>query len=96
MKGYFVPFSSGKPATISVNGHRLVVLSRSAKTISGCLPKLGGDTVKRLQSGETRAEEEQFFKSISDQANAGVVIAPGGVALEVIIENLESELPWIQ
>jgi len=96
MKGYFVPFQSGKPATITVNGHRLVVLSRDPTVIKASLPKLGGDTVKRLKSGQTKEDEDQFFKRLAEKANAGVVIAPGNLELELILSNLEIQLPWLQ
>lgn len=96
MKKFFVPFSSGRPATISVNGHRLVVLSRSSELISGVLQDIGADSVRRLRYPGSAASEERLFKRVSSWANAGIVIAPKGVAFSSVLQNLESELPWIQ
>ncbi len=96
MKSFFVPFSSGEPATISVNGHRLVLLSRSSRLISESLPHLGADSIRRLRCSKTRAAEERLLQRVSSWAKAGIVIAPKGVELASVIENLESELPWIQ
>lgn len=96
MSTFFVPCTGKMPATISVNGHRLVVLSKDRNVLREGLKALGADSLKQVRGGTNAADEERALNRLAKKIRAGLVIAPANVEIEVIIKNLESQLPWLQ
>ena len=96
MDKFFVPYMGKRPASVFINGHKLVILSSEKDVLEGDLELLGADRLKRVKCGEQDGEQERVLGKIARQVDGGVVIAPGGVELRDIIKNLESELPWLQ
>jgi hypothetical protein len=92
---FFVPYTGKKPASVSVNGHRLVILASERGAIEDDLDLLGADRIKKVRLGSSDEEQERTLGKIARQADGGVVIAPAGVGIRDILKNLESELPWV-
>lgn len=95
MKEYFIPYSGNAPAYVFINGHKLIILSGDSSVIGDGLPVLGADRVRKVYSGETKEEENAFLNGLASKISAGVVVAPNDVEMEDIIQNLETELPWL-
>lgn len=91
----FVPYTGKKPASVCVNGHRLVILSSERDAIEDDLDLLGADRVKKIRLSGSNEQQERALGKIARQADGGVVIAPVGVGIRDILKNLESELPWV-
>ncbi len=91
---FFVPYSGKKPASVCVNGHRLVILAPDREVIERDLELLGADRVKQI-TVTTGDEHDKLLGSLARQVDGGVVIAPEGVDLRDILKNLEHELPWV-
>ena len=96
MDNFFVPYTGKKPASVCINGHRLVILTHDKDMLEDDLELLGADHIKKVTLGESEVEQEKVLGKIARQADGGVVIAPSGVELKDVIKNLESELPWLQ
>ena len=96
MKRYFVPYSGEKPASVLINGHRMVILSPDRETMEEGLALIGADNVKAIKGGESEDEERSALQQFAAKAHAGVVIAPSSVGVQDILRNLEAELPWLQ
>ncbi len=92
---FFVPYTGKKPASVCVNGHRLVILSSERDTIEDELDLFGADRIKKVRLGSSELEQERALGKIARQADGGVVIAPAGVGIRDVLKNLESELPWV-
>ncbi len=95
MSRYFVPYTGDKPAAVNINGHRLLILSKERTCLEDELEVIGADTLKALQTGNTREEESRLLNKLARSTNAGVVIAPGDLELKDVIKNLEVQLPWL-
>ena len=96
MKEYFVPYTGDKPASVLINGHRLVIVSQDRDELQSHLNVLGGDCLKEVIASGSREDEMQGLEDLAEEGEGGVVIAPSDVTLDDVIRNLESELPWIQ
>jgi hypothetical protein len=96
MDNFFVPYTGKKPASVWINGHRLVILTHDKEMLEDDLDLLGADRVKKVRVSSTDAGQDKFLGKIARQVDAGVVIAPSGVDLRDVLKNLESELPWVQ
>jgi hypothetical protein len=96
MDNFFVPYTGKKPASVCINGHRLVILTHDKDMLEEDLELLGADRVKRVRLGSDEDEQERFLGKIAKQVDGGVVIAPSGVELKDVLKNLENELPWLQ
>lgn len=95
MKRFFVPYCGAKPAAITVNGHRLVILSREKTAFEDELEVMGADSIKLMQSGDSPEEETVALNRLAKSSNAGVVVAPVDAHLREVIKNLETQLPWL-
>lgn len=91
-----MPYMGRRPASVSINGHRLVILAHDRDTLEEDLDLLGADRVKTFTLGENPDEHDTLIGKIARQVDGGVVIAPEGVNLREVLKNLESELPWVQ
>jgi hypothetical protein len=96
MDNFFVPYIGKKPASVCINGHRLVILAHERDILEEDLDLLGADSIKRVKTLQTEQEQEKLFGRLARQVDGGVVIAPEGVGLRDVLKNLESELPWLQ
>ena len=96
MKNLFVPYAGKRPAALSINGHRLVILSADRLAVEESLNLLGGDRVKRVDVSGSREHQEAAISKLARSAHGGVVIAPADVNVGELIRNLSDELPWVQ
>lgn len=96
MGRFYVPYAGDKPASVLVNGHRLIILARDKTTFEDELSLIGADSLKVFASGNSQEEETHAFNKLARSLNAGVVIAPGDIGLQDVIRNLENQLPWLQ
>jgi hypothetical protein len=96
MDNYFVPYFGKRPASLYINGHRLVILAHDKDVLADDLELLGADRLKTVKLKDRDGVQEEFLGKIARQVDGGVVIAPSGVELREVIKNLESELPWLQ
>jgi hypothetical protein len=96
MENYFIAYTGAKPASLCINGHRLVILAHEKDTLEDDLDLLGADRIKTVKFKGSEAEQEQFLGKLARKVDGGVVIAPSGVGLRDVIRNLENELPWLQ
>lgn len=95
MDNFFVPYTGKKPASVCINGHRLVILTHDKDMLEEDLELLGADHIKKLRMSSSEVEQEKVLGRIARQVDGGVVIAPSGVELKEVLKNLESELPWL-
>lgn len=96
MDNFFVPYTGNKPASVCINGHKLVILAHDKDMLEDELELLGADCIKRLRLSSSEDEQQRALGKIARQVDGGVVIAPSGVELKDVIKNLEEELPWVQ
>lgn len=96
MKELFVPYAGSKPASIDINGHSLLIVSRDRDELQAHLSELGGDSLKGIHIADESSEEELMLEALSTEVNGGVVVAPDGTNLRDVIRSLELELPWLQ
>lgn len=96
MDNFFVPYTGKKPASVCINGHRLVILAHEKDLLEDDMELLGADRIKKVKLGASDDEQEAFLGKIARQVDGGVVIAPSGVDLRDVLKNLENELPWLQ
>ncbi len=91
-----MPYVGDKPAFVSINGHRLVILSRARETVEAGLDVLGADCIKEVVSSGSRRDEAKVLNKLARSVDSGVVVAPEEFELPEVIRNLEMQLPWIQ
>jgi len=96
MDKFFVPYTGKKPASVYINGHRLVILAHDRDMLEEDLDLLGADHIKKVRLSSSEDEQQKFLGKIARQVDGGVVIAPSGVELKDVLRNLEHELPWVQ
>ena len=94
MSHFFIPYTGASPAAVSIKGHRFVILSREKFPFEDSLDLIGADSVRELEGGTSR-DEEGFLDELAKKIDAGIVVAPSDVDLSDVIENLETELPWL-
>ncbi|MDC0357527.1 hypothetical protein OAO01_01830 [Oligoflexia bacterium] len=96
MTEYFIPYAGKQPASLNINGHKLVIVSQDRQELMDHLQVLGGDRLEELRSGASREEEQELLEDLADRIDGGVVVAPSDIELDEVIRDLQSELPWIQ
>jgi hypothetical protein len=96
MTTFYVPFKGNTPAALSINGHRLVILSKDKEAISTSLDLMGANRVRRVRSGPSEVDQAEALQRIGKAANSGVVIAPPDAPVEDVLRSLEVDLPWLQ
>lgn len=96
MASYFIPYTGKKPAAMSINGHRLIIVSRDRAAIEEHLNLMGADRVKRVGGVDSKAEEEVVFDQVAKSIKGGVVVAPADIEFSEVLKNLEHQLPWLQ
>lgn len=95
MANLFIPYSAGRPASLTINGHRLLIISSDKNDLEQHLPMFGGDSLREMEDWGSRAEQEATLEELAGEVGGGVVVAPEELDLLEVIRNLESELPWI-
>jgi hypothetical protein len=91
-----IPYAGERPASININGHRIVILGQDNEVFSESLSAIGADSIKELEIGDSSEEQAQVLNDIARESHAGLVIAPSDVLVEDLLKNLEVQLPWIQ
>lgn len=91
MERLFVPYAGASPATVEVNGHRLIMVSADSAALSESLDTLGADEVRLVSGDSPRA----LLDTLSKKCNAGVVLTPPELPVEEVLRSLELELPWV-
>lgn len=96
MEKVYVPYLNDAPATIEINGHTLVIVSKSSRSLKLDLSVVGGDSVREIELRDGRGEEAAELAKLAATVKGGVVMAPGKVRLSTMIKSLEQQLPWLQ
>ena len=89
-----MPYRGTKPLTLTVNGHKLVIIAPEPELLEEFVERYGGDAVKGVQPQRYKSESA-FVKSLERKSSAKVVMAPAGVELSEVLASLELSLPWL-
>ncbi len=95
MATFYVPYSGKRPAPVSINGHRFLILSSEEQALEGNLPLFGADRLRRVKVGESQAEQSVLINKLARSVECGVVVAPEDVDVREVINGLSAQLPWI-
>ena len=95
MATFYVPFAGDRPASLSIKGHRLVILTRTKGTLQDGLPLVGAERIDKVRSPKSKEAELQTLTEIGRKANSGIVVAPPDLDMSDVIKNLEAQLPWL-
>lgn len=95
MVNLFVPYAGSKPATVMVKGHKLLILSNDAESLSEKLHRFGANKVKKVEFDGLSATDEELSR-LSESVEAKIVVAPDDVKIEDLLVTLENQLPWLQ
>lgn len=95
MTKMYVPYTKDIPATISVNGHTLVIISRNSQVLRKGLDVLGGDSIREITLNNEPDEEALVLANLATTIKGGVVLAPSSMPLSTMIASLEKQLPWL-
>lgn len=95
MEPIFVPYAGTHPATIDINGHRLVILSQEREQLEDCLELLGGDHVFEVDQTNFETSEE-VLQGLAEESKARLVVTPLDVEIPQVLEQLRINLPWPQ
>ena len=93
METLYAPYIGPEPATIAVNGHRVLVLSHDQCELEETLPLLGGDTVHAVGDG---GEDSEALAQKFSGTKAHIVITPTEASVTEVLHSLEESLPWLQ
>lgn len=91
----YVPYQKDHPATICVNGHKLVIVSKSSNTFTKDLEMVGGDSVREIALNGDTQDEALALAHLATTIQGGVVMAPNSMRLTTMIKSLEKQLPWL-
>ena len=92
MEKFFIPYKADKPASICVNGHRLIIVTTDSDTFEAT--ELEHDSVQEV---ECEADDlENMLAHLGTEHSTGVVLAPSDIEHDELIASLSEELPWIQ
>ncbi len=95
MTSYFIPYSSGEPASVVINGHRLIVVGEDKNEIESHLALFGGDSLMSVEEFSSPEEQEEYLQGLARSSGAGIVLAPHDIGIDEVLSSLEAELPWI-
>lgn len=95
METLYAPYLGNEPATIVVNGHRVVVLSADQSALEERLELFGGDSVHPLDE-VSDVTADDAIQRLSEAAHAHVVVTPHEATVEDVLRSLEESLPWLQ
>jgi len=95
MNNFYVPYQGNEPAAVCIKGHNFIILSRERNLLEDNLDLMGADNLREVVSISDN-EEDEILDMLAREINGGIVIAPTDVEVTDIIDNLETELPWLQ
>lgn len=95
MLRFFVPYTNEKPASINIKGHNLVLVSTEEQDVVKGLSFFGANRVEEVHVEDSQSKQDVFLNKLAESIHGGVVLAPPGVDLDLVLEGLESELPWM-
>ena len=97
MATLYIPYSNDKPVSIEVNGHTLLILCPDEDSLL-VSEILDAEYALPVDQEEFVSDDdlEALLGTLAQQEGAGIVIAPPEISLEVLVENLKDQLPWIQ
>lgn len=81
---------------MSINGHRILILGQDEELMLEGLDLIGADHVEQVDAGESQEEQVSTLNQLAESLHAGVVIAPGDVPVEDLVQSLRGQLPWVQ
>lgn len=96
MTTYFIPYINNQPASIEVKGHKVLVVSTNPEDIEENLDEIGADSIEQIEVTGNHLEQSVALSSLAESIKGGVILAPPGLSLANMLDNLERELPWIQ
>ena len=95
MKCFYVPYAGEKPACVSINGHRLIILACEKDVLAEYLEFVGADKIREVSGGESTEEQEEVLGGLARSVNGGVVVAPSDTEVPELLNELREELPWL-
>lgn len=95
METLYAPFLNNQPATVTINGHRVVVVSADPTVLEDSLEILGATSVAPLGTDAVGAPDE-VVDDLARASAAHVVVAPSEVSVAEMLSSLTEALPWIQ
>jgi hypothetical protein len=96
MKKFYIPYNGTKPATVSINGHQLLIVSDDKTTLAGNLEDLNADHCEAIRGGSSERDHESILTNLARQNKAGLVVAHSEIPMPQLLESLKAELPWMQ
>ena len=97
MTTLYVPYHGNQPAHLNIKGHRLLILASSEEDLKLDLDLFADEEGEaEVREFEFREDDSEALASLAASVSAGVVLPPAGMSISTVIENLESELPWVQ
>jgi hypothetical protein len=98
MNTVYVPYSGKRPSTVTVNGHKVLILSGEKEDIEEYLEDLGGTRIRTIEVDYMPDSDKMkvLLEGIAKTSKAHVVLAPDGIHIPAILKQLEVDLPWIQ
>lgn len=94
MEKLYVPYAGGEPATVDINGHRVVILSHERETLEDEIGIVGGDNVVAVEE-EGLNDESEAMRRLAETAHAHVILSPKEVSLAEFVQSLTEALPWV-
>jgi len=95
MTSYFIPYMGERPASIVINGHRVIILACEREVLAEGLSRIGADDIREICIGSTPEEQEELLGNLAQSVNGGVIVAPVATRVNEVIDELEAELPWL-
>ncbi len=92
LETFFIPYVHGNPLAVDIKGHRLLLVGTDPELMNDQLEFIGGDTLRELKLPE--GDRDQLAE-IAASVRGGVVVAPEGMTLGDLLDDLETELPWV-
>lgn len=95
MANLFVPYSGSNPAAVTINGHKLLILSRDKDELERNLDLINADHLLEIEGGESAEEQDELLYKLGQTIQGGIIIAPSEARMEEVLESLKSQLPWV-
>lgn len=95
MEQLFLPFSGNLPATIEINGHRLLLLSHDRSQLEDHLDLLNAESVCAVADDES-VDVEAAVLGAAQASHADVIITPEDIEMPEFLEALKNTIPWTQ
>ncbi len=92
----YAPYKGNTPACVSINGHKLLILSTDAGELEENMHLVGATRLKKIKAGESVEEHSARLTKLAKVAKSGIVVAPTEVGFDELLKNLEEQLPWVQ